>query len=625
MALLLLKFPHAPKEFRASIARTLAEEQDHLKLYVGRMRELGVDFGDLPVSDYFWSAMKDVSSPLEFVTQMSLTLEQANLDYSLYYFNQVAETGDLQTSAVLEKVYLDEIGHVKNGLIWFNRLRKLQAEGEEDEWDAYLRLLPPPMTPRRAKGVFFFAEPRQKAGFSERFIREIEVYEGSKGRPPVFWIFNPLCEAEIVRGKPGLTPTEPARRLSQDLETLPMYLALKEDVLLVSEAPRAEYLREMREIGFDFPEFRKNEAGLLPREEKIAGFQPWGWSPEPFVKFKPLRSRLTRADGANGAWCKVLLSENDFSATGLAPFFSKAWSVKYLRENLHDPEIFGPAESVGFYFENAELALEKIRNSLSEKLVLKAPFGTSGTKNKRVFGEADFTEKLQGWVRNTVRSQGGIVVEPWLESLADLSLQLEIRETGVEILGIRRFANGSQSEYRGTWLDPKLVSLPDDCVRYLYSSIEPLESWRRFALKLGEKLRAEGYLGPAGIDGLLWKSGEKLFLKPLVELNPRFTMGRIALELEKRVSHGAPAFWRWIPLRELKELGLPETPVQAAACLKKEFPLKLSSNRASKRARIQEGIVFTTDPTMAREVLTVLAVGTEAIRRLGYCKIESAG
>jgi uncharacterized ferritin-like protein (DUF455 family) len=85
MALMLLRFPEAPLAFRQGLARTIVEEQGHLRLYLGRMRELGVEFGELPVSDYFWNAMKDARSPLEFVVQMSLTLEQANLDYSLHY------------------------------------------------------------------------------------------------------------------------------------------------------------------------------------------------------------------------------------------------------------------------------------------------------------------------------------------------------------------------------------------------------------------------------------------------------------------------------------------------------------------------------------------------------------
>ena len=53
MALVLLKFPEAPPEFRSGVLRTLKEEQMHTKLYLKRMAECGVDFGDLPVNGFF--------------------------------------------------------------------------------------------------------------------------------------------------------------------------------------------------------------------------------------------------------------------------------------------------------------------------------------------------------------------------------------------------------------------------------------------------------------------------------------------------------------------------------------------------------------------------------------------
>src|SRR5690242_15839850 len=124
MALVLLRFPEAPFQFRLGLARIIQEEQSHLRLYLSRMKELGVQFGDLPVSDYFWNAMKGLKSPLEFVVQMSLTFEQANLDFSLFFMNAIKKVGDEKTAAVLDRVFREEIGHVKHGLIWFNRWRE---------------------------------------------------------------------------------------------------------------------------------------------------------------------------------------------------------------------------------------------------------------------------------------------------------------------------------------------------------------------------------------------------------------------------------------------------------------------------------------------------------------------
>src|SRR5882672_3081822 len=56
MALVLLRFPDAPAAFRRGVLETLKDEQEHTRLYLQRMQECGVEFGELPVSGYFWRA-----------------------------------------------------------------------------------------------------------------------------------------------------------------------------------------------------------------------------------------------------------------------------------------------------------------------------------------------------------------------------------------------------------------------------------------------------------------------------------------------------------------------------------------------------------------------------------------
>ncbi len=628
MALTLLKFPDTEQGFRLGLARTIVEEQKHLRMYVARMRELGIDFGELPTSDYFWNALKDGASPLEFVVQMSLTLEQANLDFSFYYQRAVEAVGDSKTASLLETVYQEEIGHVKHGVAWFNTWRKQGNPPDgEDDWDAYLRLLPLPMNPRRAKGPVFCSAARRTAGLSERYISEMEVYSGSKGRPASYWFFNPLCEAEIARGKTGFTGSKTVQSLSLDLEIVPAFLALETDVVLVRELPRAAWLKTLKLAGLRLPEFRKvKAAGENFPERNIAGLEPWGWSPDAFELFRSAAPKLIHATGSNGDWSRAVLAKSEFGETNLGPLFSKNWSLNFYRawmeKHPEDAAIFGPGvdfvAELGRSFSDWTAARQYLEGSLARAQVIlaKAPWGTSGSMNKRVLNAEELDTNLGRWIQNIISTHGSIVLEPWLEKVADLSLQIEVGEKS-KVLGVRRFLNGRRLEYRGTYLGTKLGSLSAEQNRFLHAATSqksPLARWEEMGEAIGAALYAGGYRGNAGVDGMLATSGGQLFLRPIVEVNPRWTMGRVAIELEKNVLPGTPAAWLFLSATTLEAQGLPASFAEAAREIANRFPLKKESKGG--REWISEGVLFTNDPETAREVLTVLVVGARGITQL---------
>src|SRR5215475_8917796 len=111
MALVLLRFPEAPPAFRRGVLQTLKDEQQHTRLYLQRMRECGVRFGELPVSGFFWRAISGMQSPMDYVAGLSLTFEQANLDFARYFAKAFTAIGDAASARLLERIYRDEIGH----------------------------------------------------------------------------------------------------------------------------------------------------------------------------------------------------------------------------------------------------------------------------------------------------------------------------------------------------------------------------------------------------------------------------------------------------------------------------------------------------------------------------------
>ena len=76
MALVLLKFPNAPKEYRRGVYEAMREEQMHTRMYLRRMKDCGIHFGELPVNNYFWRLIAPMQTPMDFVTRLNLTFEQ---------------------------------------------------------------------------------------------------------------------------------------------------------------------------------------------------------------------------------------------------------------------------------------------------------------------------------------------------------------------------------------------------------------------------------------------------------------------------------------------------------------------------------------------------------------------
>jgi uncharacterized ferritin-like protein (DUF455 family) len=169
----LLKFQNIPDKSRQDLFCSLQEEQKHLKLYLERMQELGIEFGERPLNGIFWKYIPLMPSFEKFSAIMSLSFEGANLDYATIYKKTFEQYEDEKTAEIMEIVFLDELKHVKRGL----KVLQRRENQSISEWDYFLSLLDHPFTPRRAKGYFYIPDTRRKVGFTEEFILKLAEYK----------------------------------------------------------------------------------------------------------------------------------------------------------------------------------------------------------------------------------------------------------------------------------------------------------------------------------------------------------------------------------------------------------------------------------------------------------------
>jgi uncharacterized ferritin-like protein (DUF455 family) len=172
MAFTLLAFPNAPKHFRKGLAHTLKEEQGHVRLYAKRLKEMGVEFGTLPLFRHFWAYVPFIASPMHYISLMSLTFEMANLDFAPLYGASFERCGDKESALLMNQILEDEISHVSFGCSW---LKKWKSD-EQSEWQAWMGHLPPILLPSRAKSHTgdFFEENRRMAGVPEDWILQLK-------------------------------------------------------------------------------------------------------------------------------------------------------------------------------------------------------------------------------------------------------------------------------------------------------------------------------------------------------------------------------------------------------------------------------------------------------------------
>src|SRR5579862_1617719 len=604
MALALLRFPDAPAAFRRGLYQTLKDEQMHTRLYLARMKKSGIHFGDLPVSGYFWRSVASMESPLDYVTRLSLTFEQANLDFCRHFAEKFQAIGDSETAKLLDRIYRDEIGHVAYGLKWFRRWKNL---GESD-WDAFCRQLKFPLSPQRAKGLTLNVEGRRAAGLDAEFVAELDVYSQSKGRTPTVFVFNPFAEGYIARGK-GFTPVKHQSMLARDLANLPQFLCRADDIVLVAKRPSVEFLSTIKQAGFPLPEFAELKNGCIDRNSdlsrrKVGGLRPWALGPDSVELFEPIRTNLSGSERTASQYFNPRIAE----------LYSKAWSANLLKKVLpRDVSWLCTEREIGITANTLEEALEAItaiRRSGHHKIVAKQAFGLAGHNAIRLW-EPDISASQRQWLSRAVQNNQQLVIEPWLLREIDFSVQLEMGSRHLKLCGYTGLINDNKGQFQANWAAPNYNRRLPANVTMLFPDVPDISSqlqqlYTDILSLLETELRDAGFIGPIGIDAFVYRTLEgSCRLKPIVEINPRYTMGRLTLELMKQACPGSFGVFRLVTHAQRE--GFADFPAYAHS-LTHRFPLRLEGEPLPK---IREGVPCLNNPVEAQVCLATFQVSRE--------------
>ncbi len=310
---------------------------------------------------------------------------------------------------------------------------------------------------------------------------------------------NADFEVELAAPAGRYRRTHTFEALNRRLAPKLLWLAREGDALLLSE-PWPDGLRaEAERRGVEL--VSTSDAGGQSRRV----FTPWGWTP---------------SAAAAGERAGATLKPVPFETVGRVN--SKLWSHA-LEVELG---LVLPGAALARTFEELEAALAGACPGAEDKWVVKSPFGFAA--RERVLGRGPrMLEPQAKWSRRRLLRGETLILQPWLEVVREYGVVLEVGEGGVvEILGV----SDLQTNGAGTGTGYVLGRPPEPRRR---------EGLERVARVVGRRLYAEGYAGPAGVDALEHAGG----LHPLLEVNARYTMGFVALAVERELRPAAPLFW----------------------------------------------------------------------------------
>ena len=182
--------------------------------------------------------------------------------------------------------------------------------------------------------------------------------------------------------------------------------------------------------------------------------------------------------------------------------------------SLLEPAELESAAALGAY---VAAARARHPSQLAHGVLLKPRHGTSGRGHVRLAAGETPTEAATA----SLRRAGGAVLEPWHQRVCDLSVQLFVPTAGPVILvASPELLVTEHGGYRGH------AGLIDARGR-VTSGHRLEERMREDAVALAEAARAAGYTGPCGVDGYVYRDGERERLRSVAELNARFTVGTL--------------------------------------------------------------------------------------------------
>lgn len=238
------------------------------------------------------------------------------------------------------------------------------------------------------------------------------------------------------------------------------------------------------------------------------GLVPWGWTDELLLAARVRRWQHPQMDPAVVKWANSRRTSSDMETR---------WNVGL------------PGAKSCRSLDEVISAIAALREP--HRWVVKAEFGMSG--RERQVGQGALTTPAVNWISRRLSADGVVFFEPWVERLDEVGMLFDVPAEGAPLLvGVAPMLIAPGGHYRGSWFAP--ISQPSpwwsDAVR--------------IAMRAARELQARGYVGPLGIDAMHYHLPDGTTgVRPLQDINARWSMGRLAWNWRERFPHATCGYW----------------------------------------------------------------------------------
>jgi hypothetical protein len=344
---------------------------------------------------------------------------------------------------------------------------------------------------------------------------------------PDIFLFNPTCDFATANNTVSWQPNRLLHQMERDMGNLPQFLSKPGDIVLVQELPSSELLNKLKDAGFELPSFLSVDKALSSPtflNGKPGNLRPWGWSPAVHHLLQPIKPLCIRefSESPMAVWKPAhrSLFSRETARDLLKNMLAQIGEIRFIDEDFL-PQICYSMDEV-----------EQLATKWKQVMV-KLPWSSSG-RGLQAVTRVPVHPSVKQRIGGMIRSQGHVFAEPLHKKIQDMGFLYDVTPEGIKFLGCSRFFTTVKGQYRGNYLNGYPADTSPELKIFLKMAENTLPGIHLQALS--DMRIGELYAGPLGIDTLIFTNSDGDYvINPCLEINWRYTMGHVALQLERHI------------------------------------------------------------------------------------------